>query len=86
MPLNPALGGSLANYSVAYEETKLNRVSDFVLFVFKGNLFLLFKSVTQIYGKRNIVKAYFLMIKVLLDMTDIEESCFFFLFFFVSFL
>ena len=31
IPLKPALGGvcSLANYSVAYEETQSNRVSDF---------------------------------------------------------
>ena len=31
IPLKPALGGvcSLANYSVAYEETQLNRVSKF---------------------------------------------------------
>ena len=45
--VKPALGGicSLANYSVAYEETQLNRVSDFRDFVFsmfpKAILFLL---------------------------------------------
>ena len=35
IPLKPALGGvcSLANYSVAYEETQSNRVSDFRDFV-----------------------------------------------------
>ena len=35
IPLKPALGGvcSLANYSVAYEETQSNRVSDFSDFV-----------------------------------------------------
>ena len=47
IPVKPALGGvcSLANYSVAYEETQSNRVSDFswfcVFFVSKGNPFLL---------------------------------------------
>ena len=44
IPLKPALGGvcRLANYSVAYEETQSNRVSDFrdfVLFVSKAILF-----------------------------------------------
>ena len=35
IPLKPALGDicSLANYSVAYEETQSNRVSDFRNFV-----------------------------------------------------
>ena len=56
IPLQPALGGvcSLANYSVAYEETQSNRVSDFRAFV--GSLFqkatlltfiLLYCSLTQ---------------------------------------
>ena len=45
IPLKRALGDacSLANYSVDYEETQLNRVSDFrnfyVFFFSKGNLF-----------------------------------------------
>ena len=45
IPLKPALGGvcSLANYSVAYEETQSNRISNFrdfcVFFVSKGNPF-----------------------------------------------
>ena len=36
IPLKPALGGlcSLANYSVAYEETQSNRVSEFRDFVY----------------------------------------------------
>ena len=46
IPLKPALEGvcSLANNTVAYEETQSNRVSyfrDFVFFVSKGNPFLL---------------------------------------------
>ena len=56
IPLKPALGGlcSLANYSVAYEETQSNRVSDFRDFVYslfrKAILFDCYSRETRIFG------------------------------------